>query len=753
MGRFINPVPRFTDDAGNPLVNGKLYFYTSGTAIDLTTYADSDYTIPNTNPVILSGGGEAPNIFYVGNAKVVLTDSDDSQSWERDPVTQIDFTDTGIYLGWDDTTTTGEIGKVAVVDSDGDLVASNITSNTSHRETTGNPHGTEGTDILSTGETGGIRFLREDGDNTCSWQTPVGGGDVTAVNSPVLNDFARFTTATSIEGRSYSEVKADLTIDLVDNTSDATKNSATATLTNKTIKGNSNTLQLDSYFNLAALRAITFTPIPNQHVIVLNHSNSNDYGYGIFFWNSTSVDTDDDGITIKVTSISTGRWKRLIEDVVYAPWFGAKGDGSDETAEAQAAADYCSAKGKTLYFPATNLTGVTIYSFTSKISFSGPVSVEGENKTVTLQFTSANGLEWSNTSGIIRGHVRNIGLSQTVRHTTTPNTATALKYLGDTTNRPYWWDIENVFIDGFKTAIQFNWTWATKIDKVDMVFGGIFLDSNGISVINVVTNCNTQGNGIALDIGDGTNTSQGWFINNNLFNAISVGSTLKANGASYGHFYSNECDFQGPGTSILLQSAAAGTLPSNGWDIKNNYIAFGAAGLTGIRALNNGTSADDGATRITGNTIFAYSGSSLQRGILVDGTNEDYALVKDNITNATVYDCEVGTGLSGVNVTDNDWLGSGFYTLSQVEYSGNEGAMLSSVTLLKNAHGGITHYYGTVMPTSGTFNAGDIVHKTNPSIDGNNMVLSGWIRLTTGSGNVLGTDWAAQYVSHVSPAN
>jgi len=32
----------------------------------------------------------------------------------------------------------------------------------------------EGTDILSTGETGGTKFLREDGDGTCSWQTAGG---------------------------------------------------------------------------------------------------------------------------------------------------------------------------------------------------------------------------------------------------------------------------------------------------------------------------------------------------------------------------------------------------------------------------------------------------------------------------------------------------------------------------------------------------------------------------------------------------
>ena len=33
---------------------------------------------------------------------------------------------------------------------------------------------TEGSSILSTGETGGTKFLREDGDNSSSWQDPTG---------------------------------------------------------------------------------------------------------------------------------------------------------------------------------------------------------------------------------------------------------------------------------------------------------------------------------------------------------------------------------------------------------------------------------------------------------------------------------------------------------------------------------------------------------------------------------------------------
>ena len=55
---------------------------------------------------------------------------------------------------------------------------------------TGTP---EGTAVLSTGEAGGSKFLREDGDGTCSWQALAGGGD--ALTSNGLDQFAATTSA------------------------------------------------------------------------------------------------------------------------------------------------------------------------------------------------------------------------------------------------------------------------------------------------------------------------------------------------------------------------------------------------------------------------------------------------------------------------------------------------------------------------------------------------------------------------------
>ncbi len=60
----------------------------------------------------------------------------------------------------------------------------------------------EGTALLSTGEGGGSKYLREDGDGTCSWQTIAGGGDVSKVGTPVNSQVGVWTGDGTIEGAS-----------------------------------------------------------------------------------------------------------------------------------------------------------------------------------------------------------------------------------------------------------------------------------------------------------------------------------------------------------------------------------------------------------------------------------------------------------------------------------------------------------------------------------------------------------------------
>jgi hypothetical protein len=72
-------------------------------------------------------------------------------------------------------------GKTAVTAASTDYVLISDTSDTGNLKKAlvsdfAGASAPEGTAVLSTGETGGTKFLREDGDGTCSWQTPAAGG-------------------------------------------------------------------------------------------------------------------------------------------------------------------------------------------------------------------------------------------------------------------------------------------------------------------------------------------------------------------------------------------------------------------------------------------------------------------------------------------------------------------------------------------------------------------------------------------------
>lgn len=86
---LISPVirQRFTNNAGAPLVGGKLYSYAAGTSTPLATYTDSTGVSANTNPIILDSRGECGLWMSDASYKFVLKDSADSTIWTEDNVT------------------------------------------------------------------------------------------------------------------------------------------------------------------------------------------------------------------------------------------------------------------------------------------------------------------------------------------------------------------------------------------------------------------------------------------------------------------------------------------------------------------------------------------------------------------------------------------------------------------------------------------------------------------------------------------
>lgn len=91
MTAFLMPNGKqhYTDDAGAPLVGGKLFTWEAGTLIPKATFSDAAGTIPNTNPVIMDARGEAV-IFWRGRYKIELRDSVDNVIWTVDNVSSSD---------------------------------------------------------------------------------------------------------------------------------------------------------------------------------------------------------------------------------------------------------------------------------------------------------------------------------------------------------------------------------------------------------------------------------------------------------------------------------------------------------------------------------------------------------------------------------------------------------------------------------------------------------------------------------------
>ncbi len=125
MSRIIDAFTQYLDDAGDPLANGFIRFLESGTNnTDKNTYADINETIPNANPVPLSGAGRVPNVFGTGSYSAILYTSAMVQIAQFDPVGQASVD--GAFSDWN-SQEAYSAGDIVVVD--GDYYKSIINSN------------------------------------------------------------------------------------------------------------------------------------------------------------------------------------------------------------------------------------------------------------------------------------------------------------------------------------------------------------------------------------------------------------------------------------------------------------------------------------------------------------------------------------------------------------------------------------------------------------------------------------------------
>lgn len=98
-GRFVNPLPQFSDSTPTMYAGAKLFFYATGTSTKLNTYTTKALSVANPNPIVLNSAGRLPNDVFLQDLeyKVVLapstdTDPPSSPIWTADPVSHRDST-------------------------------------------------------------------------------------------------------------------------------------------------------------------------------------------------------------------------------------------------------------------------------------------------------------------------------------------------------------------------------------------------------------------------------------------------------------------------------------------------------------------------------------------------------------------------------------------------------------------------------------------------------------------------------------
>lgn len=367
---------------------------------------------------------------------------------------------------------------------------------------------------------------------------------------------------------------------------------------------------------ITELKAQTGTP--ESFVVVLGRSTLADGGGPrIFQWHSTNTDTADDVVTVKVTSLATGRYKILDDGFWNVKWWGAKGDGvTDDTAAIQAAVDYANNQGGgTVRVP----TGT--YICTSAITLYDLVNVEGAGKSCTiLRFTAATNGFYAASPPYLRIKITDLQLQAA-------NAAclSAIK-LDGTANGGIACLIENIEISSLTLFTHF-WDY------------GIWLSNIQVSRI-VGVRCYIAGQ---------------------------VGAHLEY-GCNQTNFYNCEfVGYSGSSTTRAIEATAAGgafefhmygcTLQGH-WDASLIYANTIAVKAFGLHLENTNATPSDGAdVYVVGTVNSSFAG--LQGGsILTSGTMRNLVISHSEVAAITIGTGGIATliGVRYVSFTDTDGL-------------------------------------------------------------------------------------------------
>ena len=270
--------------------------------------------------------------------------------------------------------------------------------------------------------------------------------------------------------------------------------------------------------NITALKAVT-GQADNQSIILLGHTAEGDGGGGIFRFDSSASNTDDNGYYIE-PDVGSGRWIRDVDNSVYnVMWWGAIPSAStDISSEINGAiVAITGLGGGTAWYPATSLT----YYCSSPLVMALEVNQMGVGEASKITFDDCDGLNFASLATGY-GRIEVSGLFLTGVNGTTRK---AIVHAGTetATDELYGLIITRNLITEFNEGISFRTVRNFKIDDnwIQGVNSGIVIE--GRNIVGRITN-----NNIVRSSGNGTGNDNGIFLNDH--NYTTSGGVVRPEG-------------------------------------------------------------------------------------------------------------------------------------------------------------------------------------------------------------------------------
>lgn len=585
------PIMSFFDSNGDPLAGGKVYTYESGTVTPLATYTDAGGLTPNANPVILDSRGQADIWLGPGIYTFLVKDADDVEQPDgADDIAGVNNSATTVYnygtTNAQDSTVKAELQKTAYVSS---------------------------------------------------WPTlNLALADLGATEATLVIDAPTTLTADlvvpstlTLEKKRAGVISGAFTFSSLGSiTCEIGELFASDVIISGDLKYN-NTPNVET---IAALRLVDGNQ--NQTVSMSGYYAAGDGGGGSFYWDAASTEADNGGTIIKVTAVTTGRWKRIYSGAVDVKWFGAKADGvTNDRPFIQNAVDFLIEEAAgTLFFS----TGIYILDTSVLINCDSIPSIRFDG-TSTQAMTSGGDL----VGAIIKGTgdamftftSSNItvgkGFAFTCENLTfadSPATVALENNVGGYPARNF--SVSNCTFKGVHTAIL-----------SDITASGL---TTGIYVVEV-TNCNIYDCTYAI-YGKGQSAIGGLVVVGNTIeqNTNGIYTEPISNGSLMGSCIISDNLLEGQANAIVLNSGLSHIeVTRNYFESNTGYLVFVGDGndRSSVKMSNNFVLSSSTAKieiRSAGSVIYESSGLDGVDEVVIEGGRVDSTVNKINVPTTKV---------------------------------------------------------------------------------------------------------------------